>query len=241
MKKFYLIISLFVCMHSASSQVLISLLFGDKLNSPRVEFGLEGGVNFSNISNLEGSDSRVNFNLGFYFDYKLKNPSWLVSTGVIVKSTMGANGLPIYPLNDANLDAAFAAGTIDRKIKYFNVPITIKYKINQNIYVKSGVQLGLLSKAYDEFKNDYEGENLTYKNNIRDQLHVIDAGIALGTGYRLLKGNGMNLGLNYYYGLVSVNKGDISPKQYNRSFYVTAGIPIGKGKAAQKRTEKEVL
>ena len=239
MKKKYLIISLLVGMQSASSQVLISLLFGDKLNSPRIEFGLEGGVNFSNISNFGGADSRANFNLGFYFDYKLKNPSWLVSTGVIVKSTMGANGLAIYPLNDTNLDAAFAAGEIDRKIKYFNVPITIKYKINQNIYVKSGVQLGLLSKAYDEFKSDYRGENLTYKNNIRDQLHVIDAGIALGTGYRLLKGNGMNLGVNYYYGLVSVNKGDTSPNQYNRSFYITAGIPIGKGKAAHKRTEKE--
>jgi hypothetical protein len=45
------------------------------------------------------------------------------------------------------------------------------------------------------------------------------------------------LGVNYYYGLVSVNKGDTSPKHYNQSFYITAGIPIGKGKAAQKRTE----
>jgi hypothetical protein len=33
-------------------------------------------------------------------------------------------------------------------------------------------------------------------------------------------------------------KGD-GPNQYNRSLYVTAGIPIGKGKAAQKRAEKE--
>ncbi len=233
MKKFFLILTVLIFSQSANSQILISLLFGDKLNSPRVEFGLEGGVNFSNISNLEEADSRANFNLGFYFDYKLKNPSWLVSTGVIVKSTMGANGLALYPLNDENLDAAFAGATIERKIQYFNVPIAVKYKINQNIYVKSGVQLGLLSKAYDEFNRDYEGENLTYKNNIRNQLNSIDAGLVLGTGYRLLKGNGMNLGVNYYYGLVSVNKGDITPKQYNRSFYLTVGIPIGKGKAAK--------
>lgn len=239
MKNFFLIFSLLIIAQSAQSQILISLLFGDKLNSPRIEFGLEGGVNFSSISNLEGADSRANFNLGFYFDYKLHNPSWMLSTGVIVKSTMGANGLALYPLNDANLDASFAGGTVDRKIKYFNVPIMIKYKINQNIYVKAGPQLGLLSKAYDEFKNEYQGEDLTYKNNIRDQLHVIDAGLALGAGYRLLKGQGMNLGVNYYYGLVSINKGDASPKQYNRSFYITAGIPIGKGKAAKKAAEKE--
>lgn len=35
------------------SQVLLSLIFGDKLNSDGVEFGLEGGYNFSNVSNLE--------------------------------------------------------------------------------------------------------------------------------------------------------------------------------------------
>jgi hypothetical protein len=234
MKNFIFIISALIITESVHSQILISLLFGEKLNSPRVEFGIEGGVNFSSISNLEGAESRANFNLGFYFDYKLHNPSWIISTGVIVKSTIGTNGLSIYPLNDANLDVAFASGTIDRKIKYFNVPIMIKYKINQIIYVKVGPQLGLLSNAYDEFKNEYQGEDLKYKNNIRDQLHVIDAGLALGTGYRLLKGQGMNLGVNYYYGLVSINKGDTSPKQYNRSFYITAGIPIGKGKAAKK-------
>ncbi|WP_417199498.1 hypothetical protein [Bizionia sp.] len=31
---------------AVSSQVLITLLLGDKLNSPNIEFGLEGGYNF---------------------------------------------------------------------------------------------------------------------------------------------------------------------------------------------------
>jgi len=97
----------------------------------------------------------------------------------------------------------------------------------------------LLSKAFDEFKNNYEGEDLVYKNKIRDQIHVIDAGLTIGAGYRLMGGNGMNIGVNYYYGLVTVMKGDSNPNQYNRSFYITVGIPIGKGKAAQKASEKE--
>jgi hypothetical protein len=199
-----------------------------------VEFGLEGGANFSTISNLEGAKNRTDFNLGFYFDFKLKDPSWMINTGVIVKSSMGANGLPLYSLNNENLDNAFAGGHVDRKINYFNVPIMIKYKFENNIYVKAGTQLGLLGKAFDEFKNNYEGENLEYKNNIRDQIHVIDAGLVLGAGYRLMGGNGMNIGVNYYYGLVTIMKGDSNPNQYNRSFYITAGIPIGKGKSAKK-------
>ena len=223
---------------TANSQVLISLVFGDKLNSPKIEFGLEGGANFSTLSNLEEAQNRTDFNLGFYFDFKLKNPAWMVNTGVIVKSTMGANGLVVYSLNNPELDNAFAEGRVDRKINYFNVPIMIKYKFDNNIYVKAGTQLGLLGKAFDEFKNNYDGENLEYKNDIRDQIHVIDAGLAVGAGYRLMGGNGMNIGIQYYHGLVTVMKGDSSPNLYNRSFYVTAGIPIGKGKAAKKAAEK---
>jgi hypothetical protein len=34
----------------ANSQVLISLLLGDKLNSEKLKFGLDGGVNFATIS-----------------------------------------------------------------------------------------------------------------------------------------------------------------------------------------------
>lgn len=241
MKKVLLVASLVFCIQSVNSQVLISLIFGDKLNSPNIEFGLEGGANFSNITNLEGAKTRTDFNLGFYFDFMLKNPAWAINTGVMVKSTLGANHLPVYSLNNPELDNAFEGGHFDRKISYFNVPIMLKYKFDNNIYVKAGTQLGLLSKAYDEFKNDYNGNDLVYKNKIRDQIHVIDAGLAIGAGYRLMKGNGMNIGINYYYGLVPVMKGDSNPNQYNRSFYVTAGIPIGKGKAAKREAEKKAL
>ena len=239
MKKHLLVVAVLLCIQSVNSQVLISLVFGDMLNSPKVEFGLEGGANFSTISNLEGAKNRTDFNLGFYFDFMLKNPSWAINTGVIVKSTLGANGLPVYSLNNTELDDAFAGGHVDRKINYFHVPIMMKYKFDNHIYVKGGVQLWLLGKAFDEFKNNYDSEDLVYKKDIRDQIHVIDAGLAIGAGYRLMGGNGMNIGVNYYHGLVTVMKGDSNPNQYHRSFYVTAGIPIGKGKAAKKAEEKK--
>jgi hypothetical protein len=238
MKKGLLIIAVLFGFNTAQSQVLMSLIFGDKLNSPNIEFGLEGGANFSTISNLD-SDYRTDFNLGFYFDFNLKNPSWIFNTGVIVKSTMGAKGIAVYSLNDEKLDAVFAEGSIKRNINYFNVPLMIKYKFDNNIYVKAGTQLGLLSRAYDEFYQNYDGEDVEYKNNIRDKIHVIDAGLAVGLGYRLKAGSGINLGLQYYYGLVPLLKGDDSPNEFNRSLYVTAGLPIGKGKAAKKAAEKK--
>src|SRR5688572_5957460 len=112
----------------SQGQVLISLLLGDKLNSGQVEFGLDGGVGFVDIHGVSPSSSNATFNLGFYFDIKLKKPSWMVHTGVMVKSAMGAEDLSVYPLNDPDLDNVFAGGSVTRKLNYFNVPFAIKYK-----------------------------------------------------------------------------------------------------------------
>ncbi|MFH6959765.1 porin family protein [Flavobacterium aquidurense] len=239
MKKGLLLLIALFCMAPAHSQVLISLIFGDKLNSPFLEFGLEGGVNFSTITDLESSGTNPGFNLGFYFDFRSKqNPAWMINTGVIVKSPMGAHGIPVYSLNDTNLDNTFAGGSVNREIRYFNVPILIKYQFKNNIYLKTGPQFGLLAKAFDEFTKEVNKDDVVYKKNIRDQIRVIDAGIALGAGYHMNIGNGLNVTVQYYYGLVPVMKGD-GPNVYNRSLYVTAGLPIGKGKAAQRRADKE--
>lgn len=240
MKKVLFVLFMLFSINQLQSQVLISLIFGDKLNSEFLEFGLEGGVNFSTISNMGSSAANPGFNLGFYFDIRSrKNPAWMINTGVIVKSPMGAKGIPVYSLNDENLDNTFAGGRVNREIRYFNVPILIKYQFKNNIYLKAGPQFGLLAKAFDEFKNEINDNDVIYKKKIRDQIHVIDAGIAVGTGYHLNVGNGLNLTVQYYYGLVTVMKGDGPNNQYNRSLYITAGIPIGKGKAAQKRAEEK--
>ena len=237
MKKSIFIVVLLICTNSVHSQVLLSLIFGDKLNSPRLEFGLEGGVNFATISNTTGAEMGSNFNIGFYFDYKLKNPQWIFSTGVIVKSKMGAQGLPTYSLNNEDLDAVFAGGFVDRDLKYFNVPLLMKYEFDNHVYVKAGTMLGLLHKATDNFQNYVGGQKIQYANDFRDDAQRIDAGLAVGAGYRITQGNGMNIGLMYYNGFVPVMKGNVN--QYNQTLYLTVGIPIGKGKAAKEAAAKK--
>ncbi len=55
------------------AQVLIALLFGDKLNPGNIEFELEGGAAFSTISGQPGAKNWSGLNLGFYFDTKTKS------------------------------------------------------------------------------------------------------------------------------------------------------------------------
>lgn len=204
----------------AKSQILISILLGDKLNSDKLEFGLDGGLNLSDIKGNSDASYTGRFNLGFYFDLKLKNPSWMVHTGVIVKSTMGSKDLPVYDLGNADLNAAFAGGSVNRRLSYFNVPVLMKYRFKNNFSVEAGPMFGLMNKSTDVFTNKVKDrDDLSYKIKIRDNYHPLDAGLMAGVGYRLMGGNGINLGIRYYYGFVDVLVDDSTPNQYNRSFY----------------------
>jgi Outer membrane protein beta-barrel domain len=231
MKKVILVGIIFLCTLSANGQVLISLLLGDKLNTGKIEFGLDGGVNFMSLPGVVESSSTPGFNLGFYFDIKTKS-KYLFHTGVIVKSPMGAAGITPYSLNNPDLDNAFSGGEVERNLRYFNVPVMIKRPFRNHFYAEGGFMLGLMNKSFDEFKNTInKSEDLTYKLYNRDNYHPLDAGLIAGVGYRLLGGNGMNLGVRYYYGLVDITIDDTGDNVYNRSLYLTVGIPIGAGKA----------
>ena len=202
MKIFLIAFIFFISSSISNAQVLISLIFGDELNTGNIEFGLDGGLNWTNIKGIDQAEYLMGWNLGFYFDIKLSEP-WMINTGVVVKGNMGAENLPVYQLNNPELDNIFSdGGSVTRKLNYFSVPIMIKYRFENNIYVKAGFQLGLMYNGYDTFiKSVNEEDDLQHEVNIKDQYHPLDAGLAFGLGYRLLGGDGMNIGFNYYYGI----------------------------------------
>lgn len=234
-----ILMGLIFCATGLNSQVLISLLLGDKLNSGGIEFGLEGGYSLSGLTGVDPSEGHSDFNLGFYFDIRMKNPSWFLSTGVRVKSTMGANGLSTYDLGDEDLNNAFEGGSVNRVLGYFQVPVSLRYRFNNNLFAQAGVQLGLRNGAKDVFVNTInKKDDLEYSLNVKSKYHPLDAGLLGGIGYRFIKGNGMNLSVQYYLGLVDVRISDATPDQKNNALYVNLGIPIGKGKAAKAQAEK---
>ena len=214
---------------ASQAQILISLLFGEALNSDKIEFGLIGGLNRSWILDMEESSGMNNFHLGFYFHINMFESSYL-STGVLVKSNMGARGMTTYPIGDPEFDDVYAPGELSKKISYFYVPVMWHKRFNNRFYLEGGLQLGLRGKAYDYFhlKEAYEGE-LVYKRNIRDEIKALDAGLLAGAGYKFKKQiKSMAVGVNYYYGLADVSKmEDLTIK--NSSLYIYMKIPIGAG------------
>ncbi len=238
MKKILFILLFLIGGYTSQSQVLITLLLGDKLNSPNLEFGLEGGLNWTNISGMETNNFARKWNLGFYFDIRIKN-QWSLYTGVLVKSNFGVDNLTDNDLislgatNYNNLDTIPLIGDYSQKISSFMVPALIRYKFKNHMYVELGPQFSLMYKSWVEFESDIEGRDAIIKEYNKDKINKLDVGIMVGAGYKLFQGTGWTLGAKYYYGFVDVFKNVSGTK--NSSIYLKLNIPIGAGEKSEKK------
>ncbi len=233
----YLVVVL-LCLFSLTgqAQVLISLLFGEKLNSPNIEFGLEGGANWSHISGIESNGYVGKLNLGFYFNFRLKNQLFL-NTGLLVKSSLGTGGLTENDLlltgnEPFFLDGERLDGRYSQILEYFIVPALVKYRFENHFYVAAGPQFGLLYNAYVEFKNRDRSLDARIRDNNTGHFNRFDMGATGALGYVLRGGEGMTIGVKYYYGFLNVYQN--VPGTNNSSFFAHVNIPIGAGKESDK-------
>ena len=235
MKKLFLAILLMGMAPLANSQILISLLLGDKLNSDGVEFGLEGGLNWSKIDGFESHSYRRALNLGFYFDIRLKK-QWSLNTGILVKSKLGTAKLSAHDLEVLEAPTYDSIGNYAQVINYFILPVLIKYKFKNHMYVELGAQGGLMYSAWTEFIRKSDNSDVRIRNFNEDKINRIDAGMTIGAGYRLLKGKGFTIGAKYYQGFTNVYKGKSG--SVNSGFFLKVNFPIGVGGKDKKEVEK---
>ena len=241
MKRNLLILAFVFFSISLNSQILIALLLGDKLNTGKIQFGLEAGWTFSTITGLESNNFENNWDLGFYFDIKMKN-QWYLDTGVLVKTTLGNDELTENDLEFLGFEDYDPDGRYSQRSNYFLIPVMAKYLFKNHIYVEAGPQFGLLTKGWIEYNyrdGDYDG---TIKKYNTDMMNRIDAGIAAGAGFRLLKGLGWTVGAKYYYGFVNVYKE--RPGTKNSTIFLKLNIPMGlsdvqKGEIKEAKEKKK--
>lgn len=232
MKKFVILFNLMLIGYVGNSQIIIPLLFGDKLNQNEyIEFGIQGGVNFSTISGLDKPGFIFKPNLGIYFDIQLKNTPWTLHFGAFPVSTMGAGKLSLYELSNNDLNGVFQGGEVKRVFNYVSVPLLVKYRFKIPLFLEAGPQLGYMYHATDKFLNEVENpHDLMFFKNVNSQYRKLDFGLTAGIGYRIPRGNGVNLSARYYHGLVNIAKDKSLPSQYNKSIYLVVGFPVGAGK-----------
>ena len=229
MKKLAGIILLTGFCNIATAQVIIALLFGEKLNTGKVEFGLVVAPALTDISNIE-SDKRNGLNLGLYFNIRPDKKFFLHIEGT-AKGSFGAKGIIPYSTGNDTLDHLFADGSVERKIKAFGLPVMGRFAITPKFFVDAGIQTDMMLKAKDIFTAKVNGNELEYTTKISDQVPLLDFGLLAGLHYKFSKDRrSMGIGVRYFQGLTDVLK-PTPGTQVNVAWQLVISIPVGTGKA----------
>lgn len=170
-----------------------SFLTQAQTTSSSAEFGVKGGVNFSNLYTEDVDDNNVltSFNAGFY----AKLP---ITESVAIQPEF------LYSRKGAELvyDNAFAQGTAKFKLNYIEVPVLLKVNIMKNFNIHAGPYFAYLIDA--QVTNESANANFDFEQNYEnDDFNKFDAGLSAGFGFDF---DNLGIGFRYNYGLTTVGK-----------------------------------
>lgn len=227
--KAILIILLFGLQTSLRAQVIMSLIFGDKLNNENNLFGIHLDYSLNNMSMSGAQDPLKSFNLGLFYSHKF-DENWHMNIDLMAKYRRGAGGIAAYDLEDSSLNSFYTDSELTRKINYFSIPASMRYAFQGTYFVELGPQVSFRLKAQDIFTSDLTQGDLTLEKDIREQVKRFDFGFVSGIGMYIGKDKVNAFGLRYHGGFSDVMK-NYEGKQNHSQIAIYANLPIGRGKA----------
>lgn len=237
-QKTIIILGLILTYQTMNSQVLIAILFGDKLNNDKLEFGLDLGLNYSQITNLTPSTGQYGFNLGLAINYKLSD-RFFFSPSMYYTFPMGVRNKSIELTTNSNLDTLLTTSSVSRKLTSITIPLAFKYRLFGITYLTLGPQLSLITKATDIYTTSiFDEDDLTYVKNVTSLYQRFDMGITTGLYQKLKKDKGLSFELRYYYGFLDISKDINNPEQHNSVLYFSVVIPIGATEKEESKTKE---
>lgn len=213
---------------AANGQVLLGILFGDKLASEKFHIGLMAGANFSDISGVDGTKTKAGLALGLLGEWKVANNLYL-QPELLPFYYAGAKNMPPGGLDGIpELEDEVQDKERQTNLKYFEIPILLKYALgNGRWHLGAGPQIGFLMSAQDVYDGVYENE-ITIRADRKDMLNSTDAGVTFVLEYKTgANPFAMGVTARYYLGLTDIVKDNPGEALYNRIF--TLGITMAMG------------
>lgn len=186
------------------SLLMVALMVAT-IASAQVSFGIKGGINMSNIVDIEMTRTefkpKIGFNIGVAADYEFM-PSMAVQTGLF------------FTTKGAKTESSSGNGSID--MMYLQVPVHFAYKLN----VTPGTRVVFHAGPYLAYgiggKSSFDGgdKSNTFSSNL---FKPFDAGLGLGVGAEFgpfLVDIGWDRGLVQIYNDVKMN---------NQNAYLSVG------------------
>ena len=210
----------------AGAQVLIGLLFGDKVSTEKFHLGINVGANFANLSGIDGTKARTGFIFGLLGEWRFAENFYL-QPELLPFYAAGAKNLPPEGLDIPELDPLVTDKKRQRQTNYFAIPVVVKYgAMNRRLHLGVGGQIGFLTSATDRYEGVVENR-ITIENDIEEHLAGTDAGLVFHVEYKMAPSYGTGINVRYYLGLTDTIKDNPGDAVYNRIFSVFVSVPLG--------------
>ncbi len=229
-----LVLASFVFVAPVRSQVLISMLLGDKVSSEKFHLELNVGANISNLSELGSTEWTPGFMMGIGGEWRFAG-NFFLQPELVPFYTTGANNLSGSLVDlPPEVDELITEKQIGRTLKYFSIPILIKYgAMNRQLHIGAGPQFGFLTSAnerYDAVINN----SITINENIKDAINSTDIGIVFNLSYKFKPTYGTGINLRYYLGLTDTIKDNSGDAVLNQVFSIFVSVAIGNDPSASE-------
>lgn len=238
MKKILITLLAFVtaAFHTSAQTTTINNSSGNGEDEQYFTFGPRAGVNISNISGTDNSESKAGLLAGVFMVYSFQE-HFGISVDALY-SVEGAQFTDRYTVGNATTktDNDFA-------LHYLRLPVQANVFFGEfgnrlRPKITLGPSIGFLLSAKNNFKRvttDGNGGSITVedKDNVKSRFKGTDFGAVVGAGlnYRLAGSIWWNLDLRYYLGATDIDDDDNSSGNSddikNNSFSVSLGIGFG--------------
>ncbi|NME70782.1 outer membrane beta-barrel protein [Flammeovirga aprica] len=201
-----LLISLFTASICHGQAAILVLIFGDKVASENFHLSLDVGANTSFYSNAPG-DVKVGWNFGLGTHTKISDKFQLVAEFKMISDRGRRNTTKILPIPNF-ADSLISEINTSWDIRYFDVPILVRYSVSDSWHFGTGPQFSFLNKATEITELDLKnGNEATINQDIKNSFKTVNYNWAfevVKSFGKVREGKGLDLRLRYVFGLSNV-------------------------------------
>lgn len=218
----------------AQAQVLIALLFGEKLSTETFQLGVNASMAATGFRG-QADDVRLDWMLSIYGEIRLHERFHLQPELALKYPSGGENmrtSVPAYPFTpygEPVLDEVVAEGRVERHLRYLALPVFGKTNLGP-VGLGVGPQVAVLIGAEDTVHQKDDGTRISLSRSVTQELRRVDAGLVASVDYaffRSRKMRSLRLRLKGYLGLVDTIKDNPGDAVRNWNVMVGLDIPIG--------------
>ena len=189
--------------------ILCAIIFSLGL-SAQTQFGLEAGLNMSNITGSDWKDAfghstkmRPGIRIGPTAAFELSDEVTL-KTGLIYSVKGWESSMDIITTDIFGFILSTEEVDYSQSINYLEIPTNFSFSVSDQLFLMAGPYFGILLGGTTYVGDDSESTDM-------DGFRTIDTGLNLGAGFAATES--LNINLGYQLGLTSIDEdGDLDAK-----------------------------